>query len=227
MTTETLDLDSLRCDVLRWTIGTPDGRRGSVWRFWTNKKGDAYLAVRSLGGAVKVSFHRDRRCHVGFTSEYAEKAKARFGDRGTRLWDRWEIPRTTKVRVIQVVLPESELRTHDDGAEQPDDVRWLAPPPADHVSVVSILVVPASMSMEWTPQLNAEPVAALVAGSRTFWVLHGSNPINADSSRLIEEERKSLMQRRGADALRGKNVRAAIWVKRKDHERYFIELAWT
>ena len=72
--------------VIRWAIGAPDGPRSSAWRLWGNKKGDIYVAVRSLGGIIKASFHRDGRCQVGFTDSYAMTASRRFGVRFRQWW---------------------------------------------------------------------------------------------------------------------------------------------
>jgi len=77
--------------VIRWAIGSADGPRSSLWRMWGNKKGDIYVAVRSLGAITKASFHRDGSCQVGFTEPYAATASRRFGVT-SRHWDRWQLP---------------------------------------------------------------------------------------------------------------------------------------
>jgi len=38
-------------------VGTPSGCRATVWRLWTNPKGDVYVAARALAGSLKVSLH--------------------------------------------------------------------------------------------------------------------------------------------------------------------------
>jgi hypothetical protein len=57
--------------ILRWAVGSFHDACSSIWRLWGNPKGDIYAAVRNLGGVTKASFHRDGKCHVRFTSEYA------------------------------------------------------------------------------------------------------------------------------------------------------------
>ena len=56
--------------AIRWAVGSIDGSRGATWRLWGDKKGDVYVAARSITGLVKASFHRDRKCHLGFTCGY-------------------------------------------------------------------------------------------------------------------------------------------------------------
>jgi hypothetical protein len=104
----TFELESAMRGGLRWAVSTPDGPRSSIWRLWGNKKGDVYLSVRSLGGVLKASFHRDRRCQVGFTSNYTETAIQRFGAR-SRHWERWVLPEAPTVRAVQIVVPANEL----------------------------------------------------------------------------------------------------------------------
>jgi hypothetical protein len=104
----TFELENAMRGGLRWAVGTPDGPRSSIWRLWGNKKGDVYFSVRSLGGILKASFHRDRRCQVGFTSNYTETAIQRFGARSHH-WERWVLPEAPTVRAVQIVVPANEL----------------------------------------------------------------------------------------------------------------------
>ena len=43
-----LDLEEV--DAIRFALGSVGGARSSTWRVWGNKKGDFYLATRTLGG---------------------------------------------------------------------------------------------------------------------------------------------------------------------------------
>jgi hypothetical protein len=77
--------------AIRWAVGSIDGPRGATWRLWGNKKGDVYVAARSIAGQAKASFHRDRKCHLGCTGEYIERARTQFPGLTARHWDRWTI----------------------------------------------------------------------------------------------------------------------------------------
>jgi hypothetical protein len=129
--------ESVARNVLRWAIGSPDGPRSSAWRLWGEKKGDLYVAVRSLGAATKASFHRDGKCQVGFTNEYAVTASRRFAVE-SRHWQRWRLPADQVVRVLQVLVPHSELRSFTDRDHR--NVTWLPTPPEGSVAVVSIFL---------------------------------------------------------------------------------------
>jgi hypothetical protein len=120
---------------LRWAIGSLDGPRSSAWFLSGNKKGDIYIAVRSLGGITKASFHKDGRCQVGFTDTYQATARQRFSVT-SRHWQRWQLPSAPMVRVLQIIVPHAELRSFVD--RDPREVTWLPMPPEGSVAVVSI-----------------------------------------------------------------------------------------
>src|SRR5215510_3988745 len=123
---------------IRWAIGSSDGPRSTTWVLWENKKGDIYVATRSLGGTIKASFHRDGNCHVGFTSEYKATASRRFGV-SKRLWEKWRLPDDPVVRVLQILIPHSELRVFAD-RNPTADVTWLSLPSAGSISEVWIFI---------------------------------------------------------------------------------------
>lgn len=74
--------------IIRWAVGTPEGRRSSAWRLWGDPKGDTYLAMRSLAGQFKVSIHRDGQCYVGYHGKFLQAAKERFSAT-SRYFDQW------------------------------------------------------------------------------------------------------------------------------------------
>src|SRR5262245_31477213 len=123
---------------IRWAIGSSDGPRSTTWVLWENKKGDIYVATRSLGGTIKASFHRDGKCHFGFTSEYEATASRRFGV-SKRLFEKWQLPDDPVVRVLQILVPHSELRAFAD-RHPTDDVTWLPMPSEGSMGVVSIFI---------------------------------------------------------------------------------------
>ena len=106
-----IECEDAKDRAIRWAVGSIDGPRGATWRLWGHKKGDVYLAARSITGEVKASFRPDRKCHLGFTGEYFETASTQFPGLTSRHWDRWTIPHEPVVRALQIVLPALELRS--------------------------------------------------------------------------------------------------------------------
>jgi hypothetical protein len=129
-------------DGIRFAVGEPNGRRSGTWRLWGDKKGDVYLSMRTCGRMLKASFDRDRRCSVGFTSEYEKIAKERFKV-ANRHWERWKLPDGEVVRLAQIVFPDSDLVSHD--AKDGDPMRWLPAPGPGRAVVVSNLCRRASV----------------------------------------------------------------------------------
>lgn len=228
---EILDPEALRCRVLRWAVGTPAGPRGSVWRLWGNRKGDAYLAARTSGEQVKASFHRDGRCHIGFTAEYAAIARARFTGLTTRHWERWRLPDDSPaLRLVDIVLPHSELRVFEDKWTAARDVQWLHPPAQHAFSVVSVGVAPrnAAVKLPASPDCPETAVAAVDAGHRVLWVFHRYYPVDAARKEWLEQQRQRICAYPGTNTVpRTPSARVMAWGEKPGHERFILDLAWS
>jgi hypothetical protein len=207
---------------LYWAIGSLDGPRSSAWFVSGNKKGDIYVSVRNLGGITKASFHKDGRCHVGFTDEYQATARERFCVT-SRHWQRWLLPDAEVARVLQIIVPCAELRSFIE--QNPHEVIWLPLPPEGSVGVVSIYV--AALGLE--PPFPSGAHGPFVVGSvptsiRTAWVVYTHHPPDAALAQLIDNERAELQRALGATSLLP-SVRATLWPAREDHDRHVLELA--
>jgi hypothetical protein len=212
---------------VRWIVGSAGGARSNTWRLWGNKKGDLYLAVRSLGGIVKASFHRDRRCQVGFTTEYQETARTRFGAT-QRHWDTWSLPSEPWVRVAQIVIPGSDLASFS-GSESPETT-WLPPPASESASLVSIFVAEPPAIESW-PDLfeGVTPLALFTYATRTAWAVSTTISLDTETVRRMNDGRERANQLPGAaDAPRIPSTRAVLWGSSSGapHDLYFYELAW-
>jgi hypothetical protein len=145
-------------NVLRWSIGAPGSPRSSPIRVWGNRKGDIYLAARALGKEIKASFHRDGNSQIGFTSEYADIAQARFGAL-RRHWATWRVPNGRPiVQVAQLVVPEAELRVFTERSDD-EKLTWLPPPARGSVGVVVFFFAPPANTMR-TPR-NARCIGSI------------------------------------------------------------------
>jgi hypothetical protein len=198
---------------LRWAIGSLDGPHSSAWLLWGNKKGDFYVAVRSLGGITKASFHRDGRCQVGFTEDYRATASQRFGV-PSRHWQRWWLP---------VIVPHSELRAFTERNHH--NVTWLPTPLEGSVAVVSIAVSAPGIELPLPSGAHAPIVVGTVRTStRTAWLVYVHHPPDAALATLIADERAKLQHIPGA-ASWPPGTRAALWESRGGHDRHVLELA--
>jgi hypothetical protein len=220
-----LDIQEAKRGGLRWAVGSSDARRSSTWRLWGNKKGDIYVSARSLGGVLKASFHRDGRCHIGFTSEYVETAKKRFSHFRGRLWDKWTLPEAPIVRAFQVVIPEPELRPFP--VDDESQMKWLPSPPPDFLSVVSVFIAKPPGEKSWPGQANGSlPVGVLLTRSRLVWVVHAQNPIDEHTAKWLEDQKaRTAASPHAANSQRGTGIRGMMVGSRND-ERFAVEIAW-
>jgi len=209
-------------NVIRWAIGSSDGLRSSTWRLWGNNKGDIYVAPRSLCGVTKASFHRDGRCQVGFTENYATTASRRFGVQ-SRHWQKWRLPNEPLVRVLQILVPHSELRSFPE--RKPRNITWLPAPPEGSLGVISIFVTALANNL---PLPNGADMPILVGKLPTFtrvaWVVYGHHPVDHALEKRVDQERAKLKHLPGVATL-PLNARAALWEDREDHDRHVLELA--
>ncbi len=219
-----LQIEQISGTGIRWAVGQPNGPRGSTWRLWGNKKGDVYLAARNLGGQIKVSFHRDRRCHVGFTSEYAETAKSRFGF-ASRHWHRWVLPDGPTARAMQIVLPHSELR-HFPSVES-NEMKWLPAPSLDHVLVVTIFIAEPGAVETWpAAEQGALPLAFFKSSNRIAWVVFRENKIDCESKKYIKGARLKMQELPiDQEVQKDRSLRGVILGNKGENDNFFLELA--
>jgi hypothetical protein len=214
-------------NAIRWVIGSPDGPRSSTWRLWSNKKGDFYLSVRTLGGIVKSSFHRDGLCSIGFTTEYLSKARARFPQARSRHWRRWQLPDSPFARAVQVVIPTSELRS--DASDEVPGTVWIVPPSPDHVVVTSVFIASGGTKPSWSggkPQPH--PIGVIATGNRAAWLLYVAIPLDRTTLDWIEQARAHVTKLPGSlDVPRLPEIRALVPGDRGEHDLFLIELAWS
>ena len=183
-------------DGVRWAVGRKGGRRSATWRLWGHKKGDAYLAMRSLGAHIKVSFHRDRRCNVGFTSEFAAEGKETFGIE-PRHWHRWKLPDAPVARAFQVVIPDSDLATFDEDDAEP--MAWIPSPGNGRAIVFTVLIAEPPDSFRWSsPDKDGTLLGFMGCPTRMTWLVHHSQELDAGTYGMIDRERRRAASHAGA-----------------------------
>jgi len=69
---------------LRFAVKSSSGDSSCIWRFWVTKKGDVYLAMRSLANVFKLSFHVSGDCRQAIVKE-----REKFINADSRLMFRW------------------------------------------------------------------------------------------------------------------------------------------
>ena len=206
----------------RLAIGAPANRQSGVWRIWSNPKGDVYVANRCLGGIYKASFHKDRKCQFGFTSEYADNANERFG-RNDRHLEKWMLPETAIVRAIQILIPESELRIS--AKEENNKITWLETPPPGSVGTISLFITEKDFQLELPSNVpGATIVGNLDTDIRWAWISYAFTTPDDNLAELIEFEKRRLYSRIANIAI-PPGTRASLWDSKNNHDSHVLELA--
>ena len=165
--------------TIRFAIGENDGHRSGVWRAWSNSgKSDIYIAIRTIAGFNKVSFHPTGWCSVSMTSQEARanpSALQRQG--GTRHLDKWQRPLMTGDLLsipLRIRFPASELRPSIDLPPQSQKVIWLRSPPTGHaVDVLCIFTSPTTPDNRppWKSDQSSVIASKQLPNGETFWLV--------------------------------------------------------
>jgi hypothetical protein len=75
---------------LRFGVKRPDGHISNVWKIWTTRNRDVYLATRGLTSIAKYSLHASGVCRKAFTQERGTPST--MTDRKMFGWRRAEVP---------------------------------------------------------------------------------------------------------------------------------------
>ncbi|VTU36122.1 hypothetical protein [Variovorax sp. PBL-E5] len=170
---------------IRWAVGDPDGLRSSTWRIWGNKKGDVYAAIRHLGGVTKASFHRDRKCQVGFTTEYMQSPDG--GDvEGSRHWVTWKLPEAPMVQAMHIICPDEDLVRFNDEPEEARLMRWLPAPGIGHAKVTTIHIAEPPNDSGWKEATSrGELIGFFECPTRTTWITSISQHLGPNERALV------------------------------------------
>ena len=211
--------------ILRFAVGSDGGPRSAVWRIWGNKKGDIYVASRSLGGVLKTSLHRDRRCNTGFTTSYHDRPGSLSPKGRSRHLDRWSLPDVPAVLAAEILIPGTELRAAPvRGAEK---VKWLTAPRPDQLLVASVVLVRSGAPpVDWNelgPGL--EPLGVVRTELRSACVVHKTIPMSAAIRSRVKQEIAHASQT--IKEPRRTGYRLQLLGQRGDRvPRQFMDLAW-
>jgi hypothetical protein len=190
---------------------------------WCNKKGDFYLSVRHLSGAMKVSLHKDGNCFIGLTEKYWQEVPE--GAKGkSRHLDRWHLKNDTLRRALQIVVPGVELRKFP--AEEEPDMKWLTPPAEGEIAVVSIFLAPQHIEPDSWPgsRHGSEPLAYLGTESRAAWVVAFKEPYHTASRAQVDQFRTEFAAQSKVPPRVG--LRSLFGAHDVDGGRMLVEIAW-
>jgi hypothetical protein len=210
-------------NVFRLAIGASQSSMSSVWRIWSEYKGDVYVSVRCLGGTYKMSLHKDGKCQFGFTKEYEKLAKERFGIEN-RHQELWRLPDEPIIRALQILIPASELREAE--VSNPQKLTWLETPPAGNIGTISLFITAPDVKFDIpkdTP--GASLVGKLETAIRNAWIAYAFTNPDDKLKRLVKNEKEKLLLLPTQEPVPA-GTRATLWDSTNSHERHVLELAY-
>ena len=129
---------------LRVAIGSPNGRRSTIWKFATHRS-EIYILSRMFGSDTKVSLHSSGQCQWSGTGQWVKKSPTRRN--ADRHFLKWSAPRrhgSEATLVFRVRIPETELR-HIDVEENLEDILWLPVPENGQTASFDCYITPPSI----------------------------------------------------------------------------------
>jgi hypothetical protein len=210
----------------RFGVGDPKGAHSSEWVvMWKSTKSDVYLAGRSRGGTLKVSFHETGQCQV----RAPDPSKWKSPGPPPRFLDRWTIDPYSRYEFpFGIIIPTSELR-HAGWAKHKDKgTVWIPAKLGDAVEIALFLT-----RAEPRPPMNSlssagcDKVIVLerLPDGRDLWVVACETRLAED--RRIELERIKQQVRPFVSNLPSapSNPRLLLFAYDKKGTRRFVEAA--
>jgi len=186
--------------------------------------------VRSLGGIIKASVHRDGSCHYSFTTEYARK---RGWPKQARHREHWQRPTDNlgpgTTMLFRVIVPSSELRLLARRPSGKKPITWLQAPPAGQFAEVSLVITGAEATAPNWPGKNSmrtELVKQLpLASGETLWILSRQQQMAEADLLNLESFREKLRTRVPTDRVHLAGLRGLLYDAEVDGSRKFIDVA--
>ncbi len=189
------------------------------------QESDTYLSMRSLGSQLKISIHKDRRCHIGYTKEYESIAAERFGEEN-RHWERWVLHEGNVVRAIQILIPDSDLGIFS--SEEKNPTRWIPAPGVGRATVFSVFVAEPPNSYQWEiPEKDGHLLGTMIGPTRSTWLVHTEQELDALTIGMIEKGRAQTFSMTPKELLTEEpsGLRMCLWGTSGNTECFLIELS--
>ncbi len=195
--------------VRRIAVGTPHGRRSTVWKF-DARKSDVYIHTRMFGSEAKVSLHESGDCQWSCTDDWVKRVPGRKNVE--RDMQRWHLARPdgTAQHIFRIRIPETELRKVDPERKL-TKVHWLPPPPEGQtVSLECYITSVSDQDPALTASLPHPHLFSLpLSDSRWFVVLHQLLPL--DKERLEHRRKQMRADAELAGLVPNSNHRACVF----------------
>lgn len=168
----------MKKDTFYFAVGAEDGPRSSVWRVWWSKEGDVYVAVRSLGGIIKASFHHTSNVrHIAFQKDFLKRFPLfNIGERTLYRWYRTHWPNLNVSLEGIIYIPADDLRRSavDEKLRKNGSIVWIEPPPAEMKADITLMIQDADPGDNWPGKNRGTQLLrkANLGDGRVLWITY-------------------------------------------------------
>jgi hypothetical protein len=218
--------------ALRFGIHDGAGRRATTWKLWTETAGgksDVYLTCRSLGGALKTSFHQSGKWHTAFSQSTFENsvkgAIPKFEDRYIEKWPRPPEFASGATDAFRIVIPWSAVTSPIEGSNT-KGVTWIPNAPDDKATEISIQIIKPTMPVSGWPGKRSMGTSLIgsipLENGEKVWVVYWVVDI-PDLTNLIGTGQ--LFKGRKKEDMDKKGLRALVFGKHPDGALVIVDCA--
>lgn len=159
-------LQLLMSKELRFCVGELGDVHSAAWKVWV-RKDDIYLHSTGMGSDLKVSIHASGQCQLSGTSAFVLAAGIPNRVRHGAVWQRPPFDSSGRCRVLQVILPRSEM-TRRTAKRFARNLALLPLPPLGYATAIDLVLAdsPTAASSGLDSQLAALLEIPLLSGGR-------------------------------------------------------------
>ncbi len=159
-------------EEIRFSAGTINGLRSTVWKLIKEDSNDIYLMSRMMGSDTKISFHKDRRCQFSFTDQWVKGNLGKRIDKNKERhlvepWIRENPGAGEAIPAFRLVIPATELR-HISYEKRLSKVKWLPLPQMDELLLVDFYF--KSVEQNCIEYLHHDPIVVWELSDSSWFV---------------------------------------------------------
>ena len=156
--------------AIRFAVGSPGGRSSSVWRLWGDvRQTDLYLGVSKICGTLKVSFHRDGKCHLAY------KDTLRSPNTFVEKWHRSPFQKEGFYFLYQIFVPVAGLSHSEYSLHyKKNPIHWVQPLKDSQCIEFAIFITDPTIKLTNWPGKNSGTILidkAFLPQGYTTWVV--------------------------------------------------------
>ncbi|MCB9421009.1 MAG: hypothetical protein H6667_14500 [Ardenticatenaceae bacterium] len=217
--------------AIRFGIRDDNDNRAATWKLWTESgrgKSELYLACRSLGGSIKVSFHQSGNWHYAYSKKtYQEQVMGTLTKLDDRFIEKWEKPPEIAEGItlaFRIVTPYSAI-TSSAKTGNYKKVIWLPNAPKPYATEVDIFLTkpdvqvtgwPGKRSMG-TSLIGSFPLDCGDMAWAVYWIVD-----MPDLSRVAEGVGR-FYKGKSVEDLKSDSLRAIVFGKEPDGSRVIYD----